>query len=325
MQRRTVTTIAACLALGALGLNARAQDSWPAKAVRIIIPSTPGGGTDFIARTLAQKLTEGAGWTIVPENRPGAAGTLGLAETARARPDGYELVIGQTANVSLAPWLMKLNFDPVKDLLPVAMAVEAPMVLLVNENSPYKTWADFLKAAKADPARPMSFATSGTGSTAQVAGEMLQEASGFKLQHVPYKGSTPAIADLMGGHVDLAGTSVASALPMLQGGKVRALAVTSGKRSSALPNVPALSELGYPKLAVVEWYGVFAPAGTPAAVADRLNAEVNKVLQREDVRKAILAQGQEPKPDSRAAFATMVRADNAMSKDIIAKAGIKLE
>lgn len=317
--------LAGALALTVIALTSGAQEaSWPSKPVHLLIPSTPGGGTDFIGRTLSTKLAE-SGWTVVPDNRPGAAGTLGLSETARAKPDGYEIVIGQTANVSLAPWLMKLSFDPAKDLAPIALVVEAPMVLLVNDASPYKSWADFSKAAKASPDKPMSFATSGTGSVAHVAGVVVQEASGFKLQHVPYKGSTPAIADLMGGHVDLAGTSVASALPLLRGGKVRALAVTSIKRSAALPNVPALSELGYANFNMVEWYGVFAPSAIPAATADKLNAEINKVLQRADVKAAILAQGQEPKTESRAAFAAMVRKDNQLSRDVIAKAGIKLE
>jgi tripartite-type tricarboxylate transporter receptor subunit TctC len=322
--RKLVFTIAAVAAAFCTAAAAQTP-TYPAKAIRLVIPSTPGGGTDFIGRTLSTKLSESMGWTLVPDNRPGAAGTLGLSEVARAKPEGYDLVIGQTANVSLAPWLMKLSFDPVKDLMPIAIAVEAPMVLAVAENSPYKTWADFVKAAKADPTRPPSFATSGTGSVAHVAGVMAQDASGFRMQHVPYKGSTPALADLMGGHVDLAGASVASALTLLQGGKIRALAVTSLNRSAALPNVPALSELGYPKFNMVEWYGVFAPTGIPPAMADRLNAEINKVLQRPDVRSAILAQGQEPRVETRQAFSTLVKADNLSSRDVIAKAGIKLE
>ncbi|MES3001488.1 MAG: tripartite tricarboxylate transporter substrate binding protein [Pseudomonadota bacterium] len=313
-----------CLALAAAGLSAVAQE-FPTKPIRMVIPSTPGGGTDFIGRTLSLKLSEATGWKVVPDNRPGAAGTLGLGETARAKADGHELVIGQTANVSLAPWLMKLNFDPVKDLTPIAIAVEAPMVLLVAENAPFKNWAEFVQAAKATPDKPVSFGTSGTGSVAQVAGELLQEVSGFKLQHVPYKGSAPAIADLLGGHVQLAGTSVASALSLVQAGKIRALAVTSGKRSAAMPNVPTLAELGYPKFHLVEWYGVFAPAGMPPAVADRLNAEINKVLSRPEVRAAIQAQGQEARVESRTAFTALVKADNQASRDVIAKAGIKLE
>ncbi|KQT13158.1 tripartite tricarboxylate transporter substrate binding protein [Ramlibacter sp. Leaf400] len=324
MKTSFLPKLAGALALAGAAFGAAAQDWQPAKPIRMVIPSTPGGGTDFIGRTISTKLAEATGWQVVPDNRPGAAGTLGLSETARARPEGYELVIGQTANVALAPWLMKLSFDPAKDLTPIASAVEAPMVLLVNEASPYKTWADFVNAAKAS-GKPLSFATSGTGSVAHVAGVMLQEVAGFKLQHVPYKGSTPAIADLVGGHVDLAGTSVASALSLVQGGKVRALAVTSGKRSQVMPNVPALAELGYPRFHMVEWYGVFAPPNLPPAIADRFNAEINKVLQKPEVRNAIVAQGQEPRVDSRAAFAAMVKGDNQQSKDIIGRAGIRVE
>lgn len=301
-----------------------AQEWQPAKPIRMVIPSTPGGGTDFIGRTLSARLSELSGWRVVPENRPGAAGTLGLAEVARAQADGYELVIGQTANVALAPWLMKLTFDPVKDLTPIAFAVEAPMVLLVNASSPYKTWAELTNAAKAS-GKPVTFATSGTGSVAHVAGVMLQDTAGIRLQHVPYKGSSPAIADLMGGHVDLAGTSVASALSLVQSGKVRALAVTSQKRSQVLPNVPALAEQGYPNFHQVEWYGVFAPPNLPPAIADRLSKEINKVLQEPEVRNAIVAQGQEPRVESRAAFGALVRSDNLKAREVVTHAGIKLE
>jgi len=319
---------ALALAAGVLALGpfARAQDAgYPSKPIRVVIPSAPGGGTDFISRLLSTKLGESTGWTFVPDNRAGAAGTLGLAEGARLKPDGHDLVVGQTANVSLAPWLMKLGFDPAKDLQPIALVVEAPMVLLVNASSPFTSWADLVKAAKAAPGKPLSYATSGIGSVAQVAGETIQAASGFKLQHVPYKGSAPAIADLVGGHVDIAGTSLASALPHVNGGKVRALAITSERRSASLPDVPTLAELGYAKFHIVEWYGVFAPAGLSPAIADRLNAEINKVLQRPDVRQQIQAQGQEPRPESRQDFAAMVKADNLASREVIAKAGIKLE
>jgi tripartite-type tricarboxylate transporter receptor subunit TctC len=310
--------------LGQISPGAAAQEWQPTKPIRMVIPSTPGGGTDFIGRILSAKLSEVPGWRVVPENRPGAAGTLGLAEVARAQPDGYELVIGQTANVALAPWLMKLSFDPVKDLTPIAFAVEAPMVLLVNTSSASKTWPELANSAKTS-GKPITFATSGTGSVAHVAGVLLQDAAGIRLQHVPYKGSTPAIADLMGGHVELAGTSVASAISLVQSGKVRALAVTSQKRSQVMPNVPALAELGYPNFHQVEWYGVFAPPNLPPAIAERLNKEINKVLQQPEVRNAIVAQGQEPRAETRAAFAAMVRNDNLKAKEVVSHAGIKLE
>ena len=323
---RALTTLALAAGLGAAALPAIAQTvGYPDKAIRLVIPSTPGGGTDFIARLIGMKLAESTGWNVVPENRPGASNTLGLAEVTRAKPDGYEWVLGQTVNISLAPWLMKLSFDPAKDLTPIALAVESPMVLTVADNSPLKSWADLVAAAKANPGKPLNFATSGIGSVAQVAGVIAQEAGGFRMDHVPYKGSTPALADLMGGHVDLAGTSVTSALALLRGGKIRALAVTSGKRSAALPNVPTLAELGYANFNVVEWYGIFGPPNMPPALADRINAELNKVMQRPDVRTAVLEQGQDPHLMSRGEFAAMVKADNKNAQAVIAKAGIKLQ
>lgn len=325
MKRSIITMLGAGALAAAVISPAMAEDAWPSHPIRVIIPSTPGGGTDFISRTLSLKVSEATKWNMVPENRPGASGTLGLAETSHAKGDGYDIVVGQTANVSLAPWMMKISVDPIKDLKPIAWAVDAPTVLLVNADSPYKKWDDLVKAAAANPSHAMTYGTSGVGSVAQIAGELLQEASHFKLQHVPYKGSAPAIADLMGGHLDMAGTSVASALALVQGGKVRALAVTSIKRSSAMPNVPTLAELGYPNFNIVEWYGVFGPAGLPDAIADRINAEVNKALRRDDVNKAILAQGQEPHPDTRANFAAMVRADSERAKGVIEKVGIKAD
>lgn len=321
---RSAGALAALACLGGTSA-ALAADAFPSKPIRIVIPSVPGGGTDFIGRTLAQRMAEATGWNFVPDNRPGAAGTLGLGETVRSGADGHEIVIGQTANVSLAPWLMKLSFDPIKDLTPIALAVESPQVLLVNGNSPHKTWADFVKAAKAAPDKPMNFGTSGIGSVGQVAGEKVQELDKVKWQHVPYKGSTPAIADLIGNQLDVVAASLASSLGHVQGGKVRALAITSKTRSASMPDVPTLAELGYTGFNIVEWYGVFGPAKLPAETADKLHDTINQVLQREDVRKAIVAQGQDPKPISRAEFASMVKADNEASREIIAKAGIKLE
>ena len=326
LQRSIVVAAALLTACGvAVAADHGGPNGYPGQSIRMIIPSTPGGGTDFIARTLSIKLGEATGWNLVPENRAGAAGTLGLTEVARAKPDGLELVVGQTANVSLAPWLMKLGFDPVKDLVPIAIVVEAPMVLSVAADSPFRTWQDFVKAAKARPGQPPNYGTSGIGSVAQVACEVVQERSGFRMQHVPYKGSTPAIADLMGGHLDLTGTSVASALPLLKSGRIRALAVTSARRSAALPDVPTLAEAGYPNFDMVEWYGVFGPAGMSPAVVDLLNREINKVVQRPDVRSAILAQGQEPRSETQPVFASMVKSDSQVSQGVIAKAGIKLE
>jgi tripartite-type tricarboxylate transporter receptor subunit TctC len=261
---------------------------------------------------------------MVPDNKPGAGTALGLAEAARSHNAGYDLVVAQTDNVSLIPLLMKVAYDPVKDLTPVALVATTPLVLIVPENSPYKTLADLVKAAKAEPGK-ISYGTSGTGGTVHIALEMLQAAAGIKLQHIPYKGSAPALADLLGGHLQFAGSSISSAASLLQSGKIRALAVTSSKRSPALPEVPTVAEFGYKDFNLVSFYGIMAPAGLPQPVQARLNADINKLLQRADVRTALLGQGLEPTPISSDDFGALIKADIAKSRTVITTANIKVE
>jgi tripartite-type tricarboxylate transporter receptor subunit TctC len=298
--------------------------NWPSRPIRMIIPSTPGGGTDFTGRQLSTKLAEMNGWAVVPDNRPGAGTALGLAEAAKAKPDGHELVIAQSDNVSLIPLLLKVAYDPVKDLTPIALAATTPLVIIVNENSPHKTLADLIKAAKAQPGK-LTYGTSGTGGGVHIAMELLQLTAGCKMQHVPYKGSAPALADLMGGHLDFAGSSISSAATLIQGGKVRALAVTSAKRNASLPDVPAVAESGYKDFNAISFYGVMGPAGIPAPVVARLNADVNKILQRPDVKAAFQHQGFEAAGGSPEEFAALIRADIQKSREIIATAGIKVD
>jgi tripartite-type tricarboxylate transporter receptor subunit TctC len=290
----------------------------------MIIPSTPGGGTDFIGRLVTTKLAEINGWTMLPVNRPGAGTALGLAEAAKAAPTGHELVIAQTDNVSLIPLLMKVSYDPVKDLVPVALVATTPMVLIVPAASPFKTLGDAIAAAKAAPGT-VSYGTSGTGGSVHIAIERLQVAAGFKMQHVPYKGSSPALADLVGGHLAFAGSSISSAASLLAAGKIRALAVTSPKRNPALPDVPTVAELGYKDFSVVSYYGVMAPAGLPAPVIARLNTDINKILQRPEARSALLAQGLEPSPMTPDEFGALIRSDIQKSREVISSAGIKVE
>ncbi|CAB3625709.1 hypothetical protein LMG26696_00280 [Achromobacter pulmonis] len=307
----------------AVACAAHAQD-YPSKPIRIIIPSTPGGGTDYIGRLMGNKLHELNGWSVVPENKPGAGTALGLAEAARAPAQGYDLVIGQSDNVTLIPLLMKVAYDPVKDLVPVALVATTPMVLLVSDSSPYKTLPEVIEAARKAP-NTLSYGTSGTGGGVHIAMEMLQHEAGFKMQHVPYKGSAPALADLMGGHLQFAGSSISSAASLIKAGKVRALAVTSPKRNPALPDVPTVAELGYKDFSVVTYYGVLAPAKTPAAVVARLNADFNKLLARPDVRDALAAQGLEADPVSSEQFAALIRSDIGKARQTIATAGIVVQ
>ncbi|CAB3829070.1 Bug family tripartite tricarboxylate transporter substrate binding protein [Achromobacter ruhlandii] len=307
----------------AVACVAHAQD-YPSKPIRIIIPSTPGGGTDYIGRLMGNKLHELNGWSVVPENKPGAGTALGLAEAARAPAQGYDLVIGQSDNVTLIPLLMKVAYDPVKDLVPVALVATTPMVLLVSDSSPYKTLPEVIEAARKAP-NTLSYGTSGTGGGVHIAMEMLQHEAGFKMQHVPYKGSAPALADLMGGHLQFAGSSISSAASLIKAGKVRALAVTSPKRNPALPDVPTVAELGYKDFSVVTYYGVLAPAKTPAAVVARLNADFNKLLARADVRDALASQGLEADPVSSEQFAALIRSDIGKARQTIATAGIVVQ
>lgn len=307
----------------AIACAAHAQD-YPSKPIRIIIPSTPGGGTDYIGRLMGNKLHELNGWSVVPENKPGAGTALGLAEAARAPAQGYDLVIGQSDNVTLIPLLMKVAYDPVKDLVPVALVATTPMVLLVSDSSPYKTLPEVIEAARKAP-NTLSYGTSGTGGGVHIAMEMLQHEAGFKMQHVPYKGSAPALADLMGGHLQFAGSSISSAASLIKAGKVRALAVTSPKRNPALPDVPTVAELGYKDFSVVTYYGVLAPAKTPAAVVARLNADFNKLLARQDVRDALASQGLEADPVSSEQFAALIRSDIGKARQTIATAGIVVQ
>jgi tripartite-type tricarboxylate transporter receptor subunit TctC len=301
-----------------------ANEPFPSRPIRLIVPSTPGTGTDTIARLLSAKLKDSAGWTVIVENRAGASGTLALGEAVRAKPDGHDWVLGLSTNVSLAPSLMKLTFDPLKDLTPVVYLVDTPLVFLVGQGSPHQTWKSFVDAAGKASA-PLSYGSFGNGSSAHVAGELLRLQGGPNLQHVAYKGSSLALTDLMGGHIDAALSSLGSSLSLLQSGKVRALAVTSARRSSSLPSVPTFAELGFPGFNRPEWYGIFVRSGAPAAVVDRIHAEVNKVLTLPEVRAALVAQGQEPRIESRKAFESMVHADFKASTEIISKANVKLD
>jgi tripartite-type tricarboxylate transporter receptor subunit TctC len=323
MKRRDFNLLALAAAGSLATLPARAQD-WPTRPIRLIIPSTPGGGTDFTGRLLSTKLSEMNGWSVVPDNRPGAGTALGLGEAARAKPDGYELVIAQSDNVSLIPLLMKAAYDPVRDLTPIALAAVTPLVVLANDNSPFRTLGDLIGAAKADPGK-LTYGTSGTGGGVHIAMELLQITAGCRMQQVPYKGSAPALADLMGGHLSFAGSSISSAATLIHAGKVRALAVTSARRNASLPEVPTVAESGYKDFNAISFYGVMGPAGIPPPVVARLNADVNKILMRPDVKTALQAQGFDASPGTPEEFAALIRADIQKSREIITAAGIKIE
>src|SRR6266849_6929208 len=236
--------------------------AYPAKPIRLIVPFPPGGGTDIAARTIANKLSDSVKWTFVVENKPGAGGNLGVEQAVKSPADGYTLVIGQTSNLAINPTLYaKLPYDPLRDLSPVALVVSAPVVFVVAANSRYASLGDLLAAAKTDPGG-VTFASPGNGTVSHLAGELLQRAAGVKLTHVPYKGASQALTDTLGGQVQ---SFMSSAPSQIKGGRLRAIAVTSAKRSPELPDTPTIAESGYQGFEASTWYGLLAPAGTPAA------------------------------------------------------------
>lgn len=323
-RRSVIKTILLSVVLSGSVVAAHAQ-TWPANPIKLIIPFPPGGGTDILSRIVSNKLAETNKWNIVADNRGGAGGTIGLAEAAKAAPNGYTLVMGQKDNMAVAPWLYKnLSFEPLKDFMPVAHVAYTPVVIVTAANSKFKTLADVVNAARSAPGT-ITYGSPGNGTTIHLAGEELNVAANIKLVHVPYKGSSPAMVDAISGTVDLALSSVPSALSQIKAGKLRALAVTSVRRSTSLPDVPTVAESGYKGFDVSTWYGLFVPTGTPKDIVARLNSEVNKLLDTPEMKNAIHAQGAEPQAMTPEKFSTLLQTDYSSMRDIVKQAGVKIE
>jgi len=322
---KTLPRVLLAAALGACVVSASAQQAYPNKPIRLIVPFPPGGGTDIVARLVSSKLQDTLKWTVIIDNRPGAGGNIGVDLAAKSPADGYTVVMGQTSNLAVNPTLYsKLPYNPIKDFVPVTTVATAPLVLVVAANSPYKTLADVVSAAKAKPG-DITFASPGNGTVAHLTGELLQKAAGIKLQHVPYKGSTQAINDLMGGSVQLYMSSVPSAMSQIKSGKIRPLAVTSEKRSDDLPQIPTINESGYKGFNAVTWFGLLVPAGTPAPIVSRLNTEVNKVLQMKDLQQKIGAEGGDAQGSTPEEFAGLLKTDIVKWGQVVKESGAKID
>ena len=316
--------LAPLLALGLIATAAHAQ-TYPEKPIRMVIPFPPGGGTDILGRLMAQKLTESNKWTIVPDNKAGAGGTLGITEAAKGKPDGYDMVMGQKDNLVVGPWMYKsLPWNPVKDFTAVAHVAWSPVIIATSANSKYKTLADVVAAAKAAP-DTITYGSPGNGTTIHLAGDQFEKAAGIKMRHIPYKGSNPALMDALAGNVDLLVSSVPSAMAQVKAGKLRPLAVTSAKRSTSLPDVPTVAESGFKGFDMSTWYGLLMPAGTPAAVVTQMNGAVNKLLATPEMQKAIHDQGAEPLAMTPEAFSQQLQRDYQGMEKIVRDAGVKIE
>jgi tripartite-type tricarboxylate transporter receptor subunit TctC len=317
--RRTL----AALALAGVAAAAFAQD-YPNKPIKIVVPFPPAGGTDILARTVAQKVADANKWNVVVENKPGAGGNIGVDTVAKAAPDGYTLVMGQTSNLAINPTLFKaLPYDPLKDLAPVALVGQGPVALVVKADSKYKTLADLVNAAKANPGS-VTMATPGNGTVAHLSGVRLMNASGATFQHIPYKGAGAAIPDILGGNVDFFLSSVPTLAGQIASGNMRALAVTSLKRSPVLPTVPTIAET-YKGFDAVTWFGILAPAGTPKAILVKWNEEINKALKDPAVKKAIEKEGGDIIGGTPEQFTALIKSEIASWAPVVKESGAKVD
>ena len=319
MVRRIAAALAAFAAATAL-----AQGAWPQKPVKLMVGASPGGGTDIIARMLGEKFQQAWGQPFVVENRPGAGNTIASEVTAKAPPDGYTLLVGTNSAQAIAPHIMKLGFDPVKDLTPIALIVVVPNVIIAAPSVKANTVAELVAEIKASPGG-FSCGSSGIGSTQHLACEAFALATGTRIVHVPYKGSSQALADLVGGQIQLSFDTTSSGMSFIKGNKVKALAVMTPKRSSELPDVPTLAEAGVPGVEMSTWYGLFGPANLPRDIAAKLHAETMKAIAMPDVRKRLEALAGEPGNMSPAEFAAKARADFESAGQLVKAANIRVE
>ena len=299
-------------------------ETYPSRPITLLVPAAAGGGNDTVARTVAEKMSRILGQQIVIENRPGAGGSLAARQVARAEPDGYTIGIGNPATLAIAPAMLpNVGYDPVKDFVPVGMIAASPHIILINNFIPAKTLGEFIALAKAEPGK-YTFASGGAGSPAHLGPELLASIAGIKLTHVPYKGTGPAIADLLGGHVSMTYSSLPPALGLVREGKVRPIAIASVKRSALLPDVPTASETlaGYES---TQRYGIIAPANTPREIVMRLNAALNEALTSEDVKSRIAADGADTAPSSPEEYAADIAAAAAKWGGVIKQLGLKAE
>ncbi len=309
----------------AFALHAGAQDAYPTKPIRLIVPFPPAGGTDVLSRAVAQSIATSNKWTIVVENRPGAGGNIGLEAAAKSPPDGYTIAMGQTANLAVNPALYaKMPFDPLKDFAPIALVSSQPLVLVVGAQSRYKSLKDVVDAAKAKPGA-LNMGSAGNGTIGHIGGELFQRRAGVKFAHIPYKGAGPVVTDLMGGSVDLFFANTQSVAGQIAGGKLRAIAVASPKRLEILPDVPTIAEQGYAGFEAATWSGLVAPAATPKPVIDRLNAEVVKALNSPETRQKLRDDGSTPLGGTPQQFADFLKAEHAKWGAVVREAAIKLD
>jgi tripartite-type tricarboxylate transporter receptor subunit TctC len=315
-------TLVAAATIGAMA-PASAQQ-YPTKPVRIIAPFAPGGGTDFIARLIAQKLTEAMGGPqFIVENRPGAGATIGTEAGVKAPPDGYTLTM-IAASYTVNPSLYKLNFDPVNDITPIIQIAKGPFLVVVHPSMPVKNIKDLIAMAKAKPGE-INYASSGQGSIVHMATELFALMAGIKMNHIPYKGTGPALTDTMAGNTTVLFGSIAATMPVVKSGRLRPIAVTTAKRIPALPNVPSIEESGVKGYDVSNWHGFIGPKGLPRPIVDRINGEANKIIRQKDMEEKLQADGVAPAGGTPEQFGQIIAREIPQWKKVAAQAKVKVE
>ncbi|MEJ8854455.1 tripartite tricarboxylate transporter substrate binding protein [Variovorax robiniae] len=324
MHRRTLIAAVATTLLASSGL-AFAQDAYPSKPIKIIVGFAPGGSADISARLMAEKLGTELKQPIIVENRAGAGGNIGAEAVARAPADGYTLLMASTAQIVINPALYpKMSFNPVKDLAPVSLVQNEANLMVATPGIGVKNLAEFITYAKTHPDK-VTFASPGNGSPAHLAGELMNQMAGLKMVHVPYKGTAPAITDLLAGNVTVAIDNMPAYMPHVKAGKLNALAVASERRTAAAPDIPTVSEAGLPGYVVTAWKGLMAPAGTPRPVIDKLHAAVVKVLAMPDVQKRMIDLGAEPAGTTPEQFGQFIQAETRKWSALVKSTGAVLE
>jgi tripartite-type tricarboxylate transporter receptor subunit TctC len=323
LRRSVLPRLALVLAALAASHGSLSAQSYPTKLIRLIVPSPPGGGTDTLARVVASKLGENLKWQIIVENRPGAGGNIGMDVAAKSAPDGYTLVMGESSNLTINPYLYaKMPFDPAKDLAPVVLLGTVPLVLVTSPARQLETIAAVLAAAKQ---QSLTFASGGNGTVGHLSGEIWMRQAGVTLRHIPYRGGAPAIADVLGGQVDLNFASIPAAASLIEAGKLRPLAVTTPKRTPQLADVPTLDEAGFRGFSAQVLYGVLVPAGTPSEIVQRLNAEINRALQAGDVQASLAKSGVDIRGGTPDEFDAFLKAERAKWSRAVADSGATVD
>ena len=305
--------------------QAQTADNYPNRSITMVVAFPAAGTTDILARLIGQRLTEKFKQTVVVENRPGAGGNIGSAYVAKAPPDGYTIMMGTIGTQAINPSLYKkMPYDAAKDFVPITRAAMVPNLLVVNKDAPYNTLAEMMAFVKANPGK-LTYGSSGNGTTLHLSGELFNLMSGSKITHIPYKGSTPAVADLLGGQISMIFDNMPSVIQQVKSGRLKALAVTSAQRNPQLPEIPTIQELGVAGYEVWSWFGLLAPAATPKPIVDKLNASIVDIIKQPDVQAKIIELGAVPVPETSAEFGAFIEAETVKWAKVIKEANIGID